>query len=987
MRRRIVSFILSLAMIASIGLYFQTNQVLADESLARYVMGAETLPDGKIAVLFIKGGETTSLGDYGSWQIVNGGYLYYGVYDPETDDWSEEAVGDPDTQVFEAALTVENGTPYIAYVTLFGEDKGIVCTHKSNDTWVDDGNIQSLKVNADNGNLTSPDIAVVQGDIYVSYLDTHGAEDDRYVLPDVMCANNSSGAFVPAVVESCTGWFESPDGNKWWCKDPFIDFNDNGYVMAYWFGNWDKWYNGNDYGYHTYFVANGGKPSLCDDWKNPSVYGIEGLGEEAWALIYVRGCYKFVQIDSNNNVYNDIALETSNIRSALTEYRGGLYFAGIEGTNVVFGKKNDTAIDLTSLTAEVGRYSGLNRVFTTFADGEQYLIYTGDDEERSLVIAKYNGDNINEFLVPNIYPEPTPKALFEATGVDSGILTDVAAGMKYSIDGGETWIDIADTSVTIDSGITLDKGIKVYQPATSAITADSAVQDVVVTKADTPTLVPVQPSVIDGKGSIPTTSAYEYSTDGTTYTACTDELTDLVPGTYYVRAVASGTALTSDPQEIEIVAFVPNQEEIPEAVFDATGPDSGELSNVGPGMKYSIDGGSTWVDIDTSVTIDSGISVENGIKVYMPGNGTTTIDSDVQTIEVTKADKPSLTVTQPWAINGKGSVATSSIHEWSSDGTSYTACTGELTDLEPGTYYVRVAGSGIVLASDPQEIEIVAFVPEKENTPSGTFVGIGTDSGSITGIDPDMQYSLDQGSTWINVGGETTSKTIDRGISVANGIWLKMPGNGITTIDSDIQKIAVSQPDAPELTVVQPSVIGGKGFIATTDKQEYSTDQESYQSCNGELTDLDAGTYYIRFYGDQGSLASESTTVVIKEFEPAKEDTPQAVFTKTGDESGELTNVASGMKYSLDGTNWVDITGTTAVIESGVTTGTVITIYMPGNGTTTIDSDVQEIEVPLYYKVTFDTNGGNEIAAQYVVSGEKAAKPDDPVREGMVFNG
>ena len=39
MRRRIVSFILSLAMIASIGLYFQTNQVMADESLARFVMG------------------------------------------------------------------------------------------------------------------------------------------------------------------------------------------------------------------------------------------------------------------------------------------------------------------------------------------------------------------------------------------------------------------------------------------------------------------------------------------------------------------------------------------------------------------------------------------------------------------------------------------------------------------------------------------------------------------------------------------------------------------------------------------------------------------------------------------------------------------------------------------------------------------------------------------------------------------------------------
>ena len=94
------------------------------------------------------------------------------------------------------------------------------------------------------------------------------------------------------------------------------------------------------------------------------------------------------------------------------------------------------------------------------------------------------------------------------------------------------------------------------------------------------------------------------------------------------------------------------------------------------------------------------------------------------------------------------------------------------------------------------------------------------------------------------------------------------------------------------------------------------------------------------------------------------------------------------MKYSIDGTNWVDITGTTAVIESGVTTGTIIKIYMPGNGTTTIDSDVQEIEVPQYYKVTFvPNNGGNEIPPQYVLSGEKAAEPAEPVREGMDFNG
>ena len=980
MRRRIVSFILSLAMVASIGLYFQTNQVMADESLARYVMDAETLPDGKIATVFIKGGSTTT-NSYVSQNIVEGGALYYGVYDPVNNGWEEEIIS---INASEVSLALKGSTPHVAYVN---SDKDIAYTYKSGDTWSVPDVIDSKNENDKQGELYFPDLAIDQtGYAHLSYFDSQGGGDEYYKRPDVMYATNKSGEFVTQNIVNCTGDYYSGEGSYFEVYEPRFFLNSSiGYGVSYrahsaykgWGSGWD----------HSYYVQFTNQTGSYDFDKNATRYGVCTNGSEVWELEYYSGAYNIIKFALGTSAYETsvaaTVTHTGYCSNITLDNSDNLYFAGIDDTSAVFYQNGVT----TDVTAETARCS-YNRVFTVLSGNDQYLVYTGADTDNSLIFLKFDGSDISEFKVPNIMPEPTPNAVFEATGTDSGILNDVTAGMKYSIDGGETWIDIEDTSVTFDSGITVDKGIKVYQPATSAMMSDSEIQNVVVTKAATPELVPVQPAVIDGKGSIPTTNAHEYSTDGTAYTACTDELTDLIPGTYYVRAVASGTALTSDPQEIEIVEFVPNQEEIPEAVFDATGPDSGDLLNVGPGMKYSIDGGSTWVDIDTSVTIDSGISVDNGIKVYMPGNGTTTIDSDIQTIDVTKADKPSLTVTQPSVINGKGSVATSSIHEWSSDGTSYTACTGELTDLEPGSYYVRVAGSGLVLASDTQEIEIVAFVPEKEKTPSGTFFGIGTDSGFLTGIDPDMQYSLDQGSTWINVGGESTTKAIDRGISVANGIWLKMPGNGITTIDSDIQKIAVSQPDAPELTVVQPSVIGGKGSIATTDKQEYSTDQESYQSSNGELTDLDAGTYYIRFYGDQGTLASESTTVVIKEFEPAKEDTPQAVLTKTGDESFELSNVASGMKYSIDGTNWVDITGTTAVIESGVTTGTIIKIYMPGNGTTTIDSDVQEIEVPQYYKVTFvPNNGGNEIPPQYVLSGEKAAEPAEPVREGMDFNG
>lgn len=77
----------------------------------------------------------------------------------------------------------------------------------------------------------------------------------------------------------------------------------------------------------------------------------------------------------------------------------------------------------------------------------------------------------------------------------------------------------------------------------------------------------------------------------------------------------------------------------------------------------------------------------------------------------------------------------------------------------------------------------------------------------------------------------------------------------------------------------------------------------------------------------------------------AKETAPQAVFTATGDNGGTLSNVESGMKYSVDGgASWNDITDTTMDI-TGVTADKDIQVVKKGNGTTTADSEAQIIDV------------------------------------------
>lgn len=49
--------------------------------------------------------------------------------------------------------------------------------------------------------------------------------------------------------------------------------------------------------------------------------------------------------------------------------------------------------------------------------------------------------------------------------------------------------------------------------------------------------------------------------------------------------------------------------------------------------------------------------------------------------------------------------------------------------------------------------------------------------------------------------------------------------------------------------------------------------------------------------------------------------------------------------------------------------------------------NVKTLEEPVTFTVTFDSHGGSEVAAQSVVSGEKAIKPENPTKTGYDFDG
>ena len=149
------------------------------------------------------------------------------------------------------------------------------------------------------------------------------------------------------------------------------------------------------------------------------------------------------------------------------------------------------------------------------------------------------------------------------------------------------------------------------------------------------------------------------------------------------------------------------KEATPTAVFTANGTDSGKLTGIAAGMKYRINGGA-WMNITATEANLTGLSACT-ITIMKSGNGTTTIDSDEQTITVTKAAKPALTPTLLTLTGGKGSIPTTAAHEFSTDGAAWTPCTGVTENLDTGKYYVRVKANGTQLASETQEIDIFLY--------------------------------------------------------------------------------------------------------------------------------------------------------------------------------------------------------------------------------------------------------------------------------------
>ena len=300
-----------------------------------------------------------------------------------------------------------------------------------------------------------------------------------------------------------------------------------------------------------------------------------------------------------------------------------------------------------------------------------------------------------------------PSAVFTATGSDTGKLTDVDSGMQYSLDKGATWKNINGFSAEL-TGLTSGTEIQIIKKG-GATATDSAIQTIKLTQAATPTAsfaaTGTNTGTLNG-----VTSGMQYRIGKGEWSDITGEsaaLSGLSKGSViHVRTKGGGTVLFSRPQDITL-----EQAEKPTAAFTATDANTGTLSGVTTGMKYKIgDGG--WNEISSNEKIS--LNDLSACTISVMQRGGEKLDSDAQTITVTKPNAPAVTVQN--CINGNDGKLTgvNNTMEYRISGAgSWIAIDGsEVPSLAADSYEVRYKANGTALASAPQTVTIGSYAAQ-----------------------------------------------------------------------------------------------------------------------------------------------------------------------------------------------------------------------------------------------------------------------------------
>jgi len=396
----------------------------------------------------------------------------------------------------------------------------------------------------------------------------------------------------------------------------------------------------------------------------------------------------------------------------------------------------------------------------------------------------------------------------------------------------------------------------------------------------------------------------------------------------------------------------------------------------------------------TNISTGSSIADYVGQTVYIRTRATLTHNAS-EWVDIEIAARPAaptgVTVTNE-TVSGQGDGSVTGITaemEYKIGTGEWTSGPSDLSNLAAGTQItVRVKAT----ATAPHGVES-SYTVSAGNTLTVTF-----DAQSGSAVDPVAGLSYNAAIIELP---ETTRTGYDFG-----GWWTEENGGGTqlttsTQITADITYYAKWTPAELTGTVTIGGTLQvGQTLTAVVDGSN-NTGEFSYQWVRAAETNsaIDGATrstytltaddvgckiYCVVSSSIQTGTVTSATTAAIAKLNAPAAPTGLTVNAPSAPEvnDGKITGVSIAMEYSTDGINWTSCTGTEV---TGLGSGTYY-VRIAETGDTDAGASIT-IVVPAVYTVTFNANGGSEVAPVYVVHENKVAKPTDPVRSSYTFAG
>jgi gliding motility-associated-like protein len=261
-------------------------------------------------------------------------------------------------------------------------------------------------------------------------------------------------------------------------------------------------------------------------------------------------------------------------------------------------------------------------------------------------------------------------------------------------------------------------------------------------------------------------------------------------------------------------------------------------------------------------------------------------------------------------VNGTGPITL----EWKDNDETILSNDPDLYNLPVGNYFLWATdGNGCTNLVSQYTITDAGDV--LIDTVSHTHSYCGQDNGSITvtaisGLSNMLEYSIDNGNTWYNNGGEFTDLVPD-----TYTVRVRVPdGSGCETMyeENPVEILSIGSLDIVSASPADDHCGQGIGEITITGPGNdpsiywYSNDNgATWLQNNGEFTSLTDGTYNLMIRDASGCTGAYTGNPVVIDNLPGPEITSPIIITpETGsDANGAISLVANGdnLNYSLDG--------------------------------------------------------------------------------------